>query len=128
MIKFDKIKTVLCSSKGETLMESIVSLLILVLLLTAIGVMIRTSFLMTARLTDDAREWQEDFANVVILAPLDELPGTLVSGTIGVSSQAIGVYFEFDMNYTTGGGIAVFVPEPVPSPTPGPDPDPDPDD
>ena len=61
----DKIKNVLRSKKGETMMEAIVSIIILAILLTTITAMISTSRLITARSMQRAGEVQEDIFNKI---------------------------------------------------------------
>ena len=62
-----RIKKNITDSKGETLMESIISLLILSVLLVAVATMIQAALGLTNSLTQRANSTQEDTINPVIL-------------------------------------------------------------
>ena len=90
-----RIKYSLSSRKGETLIEAIVSIVILAILLSTITLMISTSRRLTANSMIEAREMQEDVLNPVYLGDYTGTPvavtisGTLVSPTTGLDTGVI---------------------------------------
>jgi len=104
-----KTKNILRSKRGETLMESIVSLLILTILLTAVGMMIQTALNMTLISTQNAREMQHDIANPTIRALY--ATGSTDDTEIIFSSPEIGAGFTASHEVVIfDGGIIAFSP------------------
>lgn len=70
MVKqFIHVRRILTSNRGETIMESIVSLLIMMLLLVTVSTMIRFSFSLTSNAVNEASS-QQIKANELISAPV----------------------------------------------------------
>jgi len=68
----DKLLKIIHRNEGETVVESIVSLLVLSILLLAAAAMIQTALKMTVIATQNAKEMQEDTMNPVIWSDYDE--------------------------------------------------------
>ena len=65
-----RIKKSLCPAKGETLVEAIVSILILAIMMTIIVTMISTSMRLTANSMEEARAIQQGTLNPAFLGDL----------------------------------------------------------
>jgi len=106
---------------GETLVEAIVSILLLAILLTTVTAMISTSLRMTAKSMQDAVAMQEGLLNKAILGELpdpDLFPGALHKNglfTIGSTEPLIFATHDIDVLETTENIIAFY---PIESTTP----------
>jgi len=79
-----KIKKKLRQKRGETLIEAIISILLLAILLTTVTAMIQTSLRMTSNSMREADDLQKNTYNPAILNTLPDLS----SGTIILKSQS----------------------------------------
>jgi len=92
--------------RGETLVEAIVSILLLTILLTTITVMIQTSFRLTANAMREAEEMQELRFNPAFLNDFDEVDdlqlGKIVFSYIntdeGIEINSEHVIFVYERN------------------------------
>ena len=62
----DKIKKTLLSRRGESLIEAVASMLILVILIATVAGMIQTSLRITARAIGEARDVQEEVNQLML--------------------------------------------------------------
>jgi len=109
-----KIKRILCSNKGETIMESIASLLILSILLMAVTMMIQTAQQLTAMSTTTATDVQENTINSAILGDYDGEKNLII--TLENAESSVGAY-EVNMTashaviFTDDSGVVAFAPK-----------------
>ena len=113
-ILISKIKKILRSKSGETIMEAIASMLILTILLTTIASMIRFSLNLTSITSEKADMEQEEVMNYLLL---DDFGGvsnpTAVITTAVITLKADGisaVNHTVDF-YTDENGTIAFIPK-----------------
>ena len=109
-----RIKKVLRTNKGETLMEAIVSILLLAILLTTITAMIRSSLNMTANIMQEAQRVQEELINPAFLATIDpaNLDADEVSFTFTASSIVMTASHDV-LVFDNTDNISAFYPIPI---------------
>jgi len=100
-----KIKRILRSNAGETIMESIASLLVLAILLMAVTMMIQTSLRMTAASNVSATESQAGTVNSAILGIFSGKGKDIVFSAPGGEISA-----AHTVNFTNDDGIIAFIP------------------
>ena len=110
-----KVKKRLRSKRGETLVEAIVSILLLAILLGTVTAMIQVSLNLTARALDDATRLQDNMFNPAILgSPADFTMGTVVSGGtlifITQNSDLIETKHDIDIYLDVNEDIISFIP------------------
>jgi len=101
-----KIEKNIVSKRGETLAESIVSLLIFAILMLSVTMMIQTALRTTARSTRAAREAQ-DHINLVILSKYDEETDITFSYEIAGETKSV----RHRVRFNESGGIIGFTPQ-----------------
>ena len=99
-----KIRKTIRSNKGEMLLESIVSLLILSILLVSVAVTIQTALRITGISLQEAQETQETRINPLVLAQYTDSEATNITFTAGGILASHQVVFNLD------GGILAFSP------------------
>jgi len=110
-ISIQTIKKIFRSNKGETLVESIVSLLILSVLLLAVTTMIQTALRMTSASAQKARGMQEDTVNPVILADYRDS-----ENDVAITFEATAIEGEHNIEakhnvvFNQDGGLIAFSP------------------
>jgi len=105
----DSIKKVLRSNRGETLVEAIVSILLLAILMTTVTAMIQTSLRLTANSMRDAEELQSDTFNLAIAGTHPDFsPGVVAFET--KSPALIKTQHDIDILEDTG-DIVFFYPD-----------------
>jgi len=110
-ISIQTIKKIFRSNKGETLVESIVSLLILSILLLAVTTMIQTALRMTSASAQKARGVQEDTVNPVILADYRDS-----ENDVAITFEATAIEGEYNIEakhnvvFNQDGGLIAFSP------------------
>ena len=87
------IKKRLCSKRGETLVEAIISILLLTILMTTVTAMIQTSLRMTVRSMDDARHLQESVFNQAVYGEFTESS----QGILLLSINDLGIDIQHDI-------------------------------
>jgi competence protein ComGC len=111
-----KAKNPIFNSKGEMLMEAIVSVLLLSILLVIIATMIQTSRNMTARSMQEASELQEEQLNLVVLASngLAPVTGGQITFTASITSGStvIGIEAGHPIRLYNTDNIVAFFPNP----------------
>jgi uncharacterized protein (UPF0333 family) len=107
-ILIQKIKKILHSNKGETLIESIASLLVLTVLIAAISTMINFSLRITSDATRNARAMQDTVNEVIWEEPGDSLEITFTF----IDSGGIAISASHDVEFNEHGGIRAFYPQP----------------
>jgi len=73
------IKKTLCKKRGETLVEAIISILLLAILMTTVTVMIQTSLRLTANSMTEAEGIQNLTFNPAILDTFPDLPEGIIT-------------------------------------------------
>jgi len=102
------IKKIFRSKRGFTIMETIVSLLILSILLTTIFTIIRFSTSLTSDSIIRAKESQDRF-NALVLEDYDELPESALS-TITFTSDDAEIEASHDVIVYDVDGVVAFAP------------------
>jgi len=103
-----RLKNVLQSKRGFTIMESVISLLILGILLTTIVTVIRFSTSLTSASIIAANEAQNRF-NTLILENYDEYPSSLIA-TVTFTADDVDIEASFDVVVYDEDGTIAFVP------------------
>lgn len=106
-----KTKKIIRSNKGETLVESIVSLLVLSILLFAVTTMIQTALRITSASTQTAKGIQ-DTLNIVIRSEYSDS----VPDQITFTASGFGISATHDIILNKDGGIIAFAPPEAPAP------------
>ena len=114
-----KIKKMLSSNRGESLVESLVSLAVLTVLLVAIGLIIHTALRMTSISSVEATRTQEQVINPAISTEFgdDETGEITFSFRFGVGTPLINVTHDVKI-YEEEGVIAFSPIDPAPDPEP----------
>lgn len=111
----DNGKNIFHSTRGETILEGVVSLLLLSALILAVTMMVQSSFKMTSMFTQQSRQLQEDIINPIILS--NEESGSNYSE---YEETNINISYELDgktktaihkVEFNTADGIIAFAPE-----------------
>lgn len=107
-----RIKKIIRSNKGETLMETIVSLIILSILLLAVTTMIQTALRMTSISIQNA-EGTQDNVNFVILSEytLSEYSDSGELAEITFTVSGMGISASHDIILNKEGNIIAFTPK-----------------
>jgi len=115
----DKIKKLFRLKKGETLVEAIISILLLTMLLVTVTAMIQTSRQITARLMRVADEMQVDFVNNAVSAQGFTENGEIIFRSSIIDSSHIGrendVYHDIRI-FDSDRDIISFIPLITPDP------------
>ena|GEM_PF-2092198 len=106
-----KLKTTLRSRRGEILVESIVSFMILVIIFTGITALTAASLRMIANANSQERERQEEINDAIIGS------GSSISSVLTIKSNAADIEVPINIQKATGSSLDVFFPL---SPTPTP--------
>jgi len=104
---FRRIKELIGSDRGETLVESIVSVFIMGILFTTIAMMIVTSFRMTNTSVERAEENQEEFVNPLVLT---EFAGDIIDITFMIGGID-GIIATHQVVFSAENGILAFSPD-----------------
>lgn len=104
----NKLKNILTGKRGESLMESIASILILNILMLAVTVMIKTSLRITEQSTTSASSIQEQ-ANSIIF---EEYPPSADTPTLELRDSGSGYNIDVDIEviYHDDGTFQAFTP------------------
>lgn len=100
-----KLKTVLLNNKGESLMESVASLLIFSILMMAVATMITASLRITSASTKDASE-RQDAVNKGIMEDYDTTP---TNDTL--TFEGTGINVTIPVEISDEDGYVAFIPE-----------------
>jgi len=95
-----RIKKIFHSNKGETLMEAIVSIILLTILLTTITAMISISQRMTANAIRQANNTQARAFNAIILKDDDIFNDAIISFTPALNSDLTFVDITSDISHS----------------------------
>lgn len=106
-----RIKKTIRSNKGETIMEGIVSLLVLSILLLVVTTMIQTALRMTSVSIQNAKESQDVF-NDVALSEYSDSESAEITFSFSFSGTSMSAAHDIIVN--KDGGIIAFAP-PKPS-------------
>lgn len=115
----NKAKTILSGQKGESLMESIASILIFNILMLAVATMIKTSLRITEYSTTSAATRQEQANNFI----LENYPTSTDTPKLELRERASDVTYvshninvDIDVTYYDDGTFQAFTPAPVVTP------------